>query len=258
MNMTNLKRLIMLNILLSAAFGLSMVNAAMDHETKVQRKEKTMVEAKPVVLSAKTNDILSKYTPSTDAEEEMIRKITLIPSKNFIKANDRNMRNYYNQFLEPAVQNGYLAALKMLIDKGIDVNFSNRALTLAVRHGQDNCIRLLCDAGARTETLSNDELSYMGEREPYGGRRIKNVNYSIHAKPLEIAAQMGSIACVRALLESGANETVDATHFDTPADAEKAAALVKKELTRAAIDKEHPVTQLPPDLADIIADYTVE
>jgi len=118
MNMTNLKRLIVLNLLFVAALGLSTVNARLvGHE----ESEAEMVAD----IETKTLDELSGWYPPLQGP-----------------------------YLQQAAHQGYANALRKLIAKGVNVNDYDQdkeaatALYCAAEEGHRSCVIILLRAGA--------------------------------------------------------------------------------------------------------------
>jgi len=102
----------------------------------------------------------SEYIPSED-EKKLIRKIKELFTGDHHDI--RNIKESLGEYFFQAAKEGFLAALKMCIEKGVDIDqqsitYHETALNLAVQWGKTVCIKALIAAGANV-TLRN----YCGE-----------------------------------------------------------------------------------------------
>ncbi|XP_023236163.1 serine/threonine-protein phosphatase 6 regulatory ankyrin repeat subunit B-like [Centruroides sculpturatus] len=105
----------------------------------------------------------------------------------------------YRTPLQIAASNGHAECVKLLIDRGADLNAKDRfdatAVHLAADCGHHNCLKLLLDAGAECCTPTKYSKKGCYTASPYPGGTT----------PLHLAAAHSYVECVKELIQYGAD-----------------------------------------------------
>lgn len=160
----------------------------------------------------------------SEGDVEGLHYLIIVESTKKLEWNTHRIMNYY---LRKACVDNKMEIVKLLIEKGADVNNGIWTLLhIAAQKGHTEIARLLIKNGAIVNKLDKDEwtplytASYYGQTETFKLLLEAWADSSIKDKdsnaPLHIAAQKGHTEIVKLLIAAGADLTITDKYGKTP------------------------------------------